>query len=832
MKPDPAIAEYKDVIDKLKPIYGQPDFDQMMDTIAGNIPKPKKFLIKMELNRLAAPCSRRIDLRGHVDGNVRDFTHGGTTHYLDDVAIRIFNRGLKTYGSYAQGTYEDIMNADNNYRVMHHRQNKERLKSSAPESNIDSSELTKYQAKPVMFGERGFRLEERMIYAMPINVEIPLAGKIAASTTDLSVSGCKIKLPSSYKVMPGQTIGIEYKGLEEEYELGLKKPVEYEVVGLDNKGGNLYARCKRTNNIDTPTFDAFLNRFINGNKRRYKLNLDNTIEAVVTKGYEQFYLPRVTSLPVFLKPREDGALEPVATLTNDNNRGIIRQWIDENNKPRLGYLFGPKRMAALMRKPGRVKETIIYGFTHVAKGRVYFYSATDEELNLKPELRNVFLGFGSAKSVWFIYKIALIDCHKELANLPLTLPDSASREAQKLNKPPSARVMQYLEPIQHVAFITDISSEIARETYNKIEFDMAKVAQLKVFAHHKNSPPPHIEELMIKFVNLRSETRFIYRTTIEATGNQFSQAAVTRDFSTKGMQLEFENPIEVSKEEILELTMPDLQKITSRYKLKGLPYEVVSFNKEKTIVNLRVYEERGIVHQGKSFMNELIEKNRAKLKAAAQAGAGLPGLAEALRNIIAQRTLNTAIYIHKNGIKHTVDTLGFANVPNPLLDILNDEDSGDTYNLYPLLCNNYLNTLFVATLRKMQRHSRPIQQDVYIKYRKDAPSLSDKFEVQLVDDFRNEAAQKIFVQKSLQPNVLFFALRIYTSRTGRPDTDFIAKELAYVSQYAIHKAKVLEEELWSVAGVVDLIDISQEVMSRFGFPVKLINQQMQKRQTN
>ena len=57
----------------------------------------------------------------------------------------------------------------------------------------------------------------------------------------------------------------------------------------------------------------------------------------------------------------------------------------------------------------------------------------------------------------------------------------------------------------------------------------------------------------------------------------------------------------------------------------------------------------------------------------------------------------------------------------------------------------------------------------------------------------------------------------------------IAKELGYVSTYAIQKAKVLEEELWSVVGVGDVIDISDEILLRYGVSAEQILAQQTKR---
>ena len=49
-------------------------------------------------------------------------------------------------------------------------------------------------------------------------------------------------------------------------------------------------------------------------------------------------------------------------------------------------------------------------------------------------------------------------------------------------------------------------------------------------------------------------------------------------------------------------------------------------------------------------------------------------------------------------------------------------------------------------------------------------------------------------------------------------------ELNYVGVYALHKAKQLEEKLWSVTGVGDLIDVTDEVMRRYEFSEEKITE--------
>ena len=73
-----------------------------------------------------------------------------------------------------------------------------------------------------------------------------------------------------------------------------------------------------------------------------------------------------------------------------------------------------------------------------------------------------------------------------------------------------------------------------------------------------------------------------------------------------------------------------------------------------------------------------------------------------------------------------------------------------------------------------------------------------------------------------------FIFRLYVSRTGRPDIDYLSNELKYVSQYALHKAKDLEEALWAVAGVGDVIDITDEALTHFDID-EVLKTEMNKR---
>jgi hypothetical protein len=63
-------------------------------------------------------------------------------------------------------------------------------------------------------------------------------------------------------------------------------------------------------------------------------------------------------------------------------------------------------------------------------------------------------------------------------------------------------------------------------------------------------------------------------------------------------------------------------------------------------------------------------------------------------------------------------------------------------------------------------------------------------------------------------------LQLKLSRTNPPDMSYINPELNYISSYAIHKGKQIEQDVWSVAGVVQILDITKETMMRIKLGTK------------
>ncbi|MCC5452997.1 PilZ domain-containing protein [Rheinheimera sp. UJ51] len=821
--------EQSGIIERMKGLINSPEFEQTFASLSASLPKSKQFLLKMELKRLAQPCNYYIDLRGHVDGDVKPFVYLGKTHHLDDTARQIFENGVNDYGQYTIGVYEEVMNADNNFRVRHRKETEERIRNALAQrrnglqlpdpantqENTEPAEETSNPNKLVQFGYYISRCEERMNYG--IEVEVRHADqRFSAMTTDLSVGGCKLKIPAGRQIVVGDTLNLALRGLEKEFTLNLPKGLNYQVLEVDEQDKYNYLRLKRLDPEQEGSFNQFLQSFIHGNKRRYKVNLDNTTDAVITKGYEQYYLPRINTLPVYLSV-VDGQVSSRFCLTSDYNKSVWHYFLDEQQLSVLSHVLSAKRLKLLLSQTSTERSSILYCFTHAAKGKLYFYAATDLELAESSALREMFFGFGAGKPSWRVFHLNLLKTNVSQSINEFAIPGAVNTQK------PSPLIAGMLKDMHYIAALTEISSAEHRRYYSGYTYQTDKLAALNKFGLSKALQAKPCEAVAIHYINLRAESRYLYKTTVlvRSKPEQAPISSFSRDFSTGGLQIEFSQPVDFQKGDILLFELPDLQKITNKHQLSGLPYEVMAVSKSRTIMNLKIAKTDS--HIGKVFFQQLIQSNRSKLTVAEETPK-YPGLSDALRNMYVKTLNNFAVFIHRKGLRHDVNVLGRGAQPNAIHKLLQLSQQSSKSLDFSLLTKEHVLTQEVANfLKQMKRHDPSKQFELYIRV---TPLDNGQLEFSSHYDFEFKQAEdlQIFILDAIEHHVLF-SFKLYVSRTGKLDSEYIAKEIGYISVYAMHKAKTLEEELWHVEGVADGVETSAEMVIRYNAAAAAAQQQ-------
>lgn len=807
------LEQYHDIIEQLKPMINEPEFNQILAQVAGSIPKQKRFLLKMELKRLARPCSRIIDLRGHVDGKCKLYEYENLTHYLDDMAIDVFERQVRSFGEYTVGVNEAVLSTENNYRVMHKRQQKEMTRAVKNEA-VAVPIRQDYLAPMMPFGEFSQRNEERMNYAMTVEIFTDNNKSMLATTVDVSLGGLKLKISKEHRFKIGDRLSVQFRGIEHEYVLDNRQGVQYVVEGINRNADDQRLHLKRLFDILMPSFDRFLERFIHGNKRRYKVNLDNTFDAIHKKTYEQYYIPNFTSVPVYIESK-DGDFIPRYALANDCNRQDIFYWNNEISDLKLGYLFSDARIKQCLSYAKGKQETYLYSFNHIKNDKVYFYSASHEELVANPSLKDLFLGYGSRKVSWRVYKLQVQEMEPKQSHRPLSIADSISQSVKRQNQPPTPRLMSRLQHLTHIALITNLTDKYNTECFQKIPLDRAKLPRLKVFGHPRNRPPENIQVFRFKYANQRRETRFMLRSKIQLTVEEMVLEGNTDDISINGIKLELNTFFHKAIDTKVHVSFPQLQKVTRKYDLKELPYTVRQISAERNILHLKVVNDEQNTST-KAFFEELIKNNRSKLKAYKDEE-DIPGIGEALRNIYANNVPNVAFFIRKEGAKYVPDAVATWSNQIRLTTLLSFQAPPGKFNLTALFEGRNGPMDFIqSTLSRIKPHQRPVMNELFVAFDPSKDDPAEAIKSCFADQFATDEQRRQFISGSIEKGQ-FIALKVFLARTGRPDIDHLQSEINYVGVYAVHKAKQLEEKLWNVHGVGDLLDITDLVMSRYQF---------------
>jgi hypothetical protein len=806
-------SKYQKIVAQFRGNVLKNDFETNFSAMTQHIPKTERFLLKMELKRLAVPCTRLIDLRGHVDGECRSFEHDNRLHFLDDIAIKVYQENITSYKGYTFGVYEAVMNTENNFRVIYQ---KEKNNTSKPLKTEIAKVFDKaqYPANLFTFGPYYNRSDERMNFAITLDILLENDKKeYECTSSDISVEGIKFRFNFPNNITVGQPIKIRFRGLEDEFQFGHENNFHFEVKNIQQLDKTQLIGCRRVYSKEKALdgFHKFLQGFIQGNKRRYKINLDNTINAIQSRSFEQFSLPKLNELPIFIEEK-DGNFLPRYALTCHNNQSTFQYWQDENRYSTLYCLISPERILRMKNTHALGKSLLVYSFIHKSQGKHFFYTADAQQLNDDSDFKKQFLGFAASKASFAITQLTIIDVDIDKAHSPLTLSNTLSKNNEYLNLPIPNDALETLSNLPNIVVAVDVTNKIATKQYQQLSFENIDTSRLKNFGHKRLTSPLLIDEVGINYKNQRQEPRFKYSTPVELDIEGVRCDGKSHDFSILGLKLELNKPSLLNKGDVVYLTFPGLQKITSAFDLKVLPYEVMRINQKKRILNLRVYVQKH-QHMGRAFFKALISKNSDKLTSDEYA-LMIPGLAKALRNVYSRSLTIPSLMVQTSGSRYKLEAIVCGTIKDKLLPVMQQlSDRRSIYNLYPILNNLKATMAMTSSLKKMQVDDQPVSEILYIAINLDNKIIDQAVTTKTSSELESPMLQRMFISRALNRG-LFFCVQIKISRTDEPDMDHLNPELSYISSYAIHRGKQIEQDIWSVAGIIQLHDITQETLVR------------------
>jgi hypothetical protein len=813
-------SKHHKIVNNFRGEVNKKNFEANYSAVTEHLNKTERFLLKMELKRLSGACTRAIDLRGLVNGECHLFDFQGQSHFLDDIAIAVFNENVAIYGGYTFGVYEIVKDAKNSFRNIY--QNEQVTPSVIESKNNNSkpgTEKLQYPAKLNLLANYPNRVEERMNFAIPITLTVANKQQLVTSSIDLSVNGIKFKLINEISFFKGDRLNIEFTGLEQEFQFSRDSLFSFEVKNVLRDSTIQLIGCQRINIPKDDGFQRFLLGYIQGNKRRYKINLDNSLAALQARSFEQYALVKLNELVVFMHSANNDAnkMSPRYALTTKNNQKIYQYWQGDKKRSALHYLINADRLQRLGVLQQQGKSLLVFSFIHQHKGHKFFYTMDEGQLKHDKAFFMQFLAFAASKRTFAVTVLQSHAVDPAQAYSPFALSTDMTKQQTYLNPPLTDEVNDIVAHIPCAITVTDVTCTSDVSDYQVLGYAGIDLDRLKGFGHKQDDNESRVDEITLGYGHQRQEVRFKYNTPAIIECEALHWSGQSADFSVSGLKVDLENPANLSKGDIVHLSFPKLQKITSAFDLKQLPYKVMRISKDKKVVNLRVSVKEH-QHIGRSFFKLLIDKNKNKLTPD-EYSMLTPGLSAALRTLYAVNMVIPTAMVQSSGSRYKIENLvagehGHQSHKNLLSAMLRLSDRHGYYNLYPLLGNLQVSSLIDQHMKKLVASDTAVSELIYIAINPSITDIDKSITIKLASELNTLETRSFFIKKSLKEGD-FYSLQLKLSRSDEAHMEHLNPELAYIGSYAIHRGKQLEQDIYSVAGVIQLIDVTQETLLRY-----------------
>ncbi len=475
------------------------------------------------------------------------------------------------------------------------------------------------------------RSEPRLLYVMPLTmfyggVKYPVKSK------NLSTNGLQIFMPRTF-VQEGKTVQITFdKFIENQNSIlgGMDeftpyKNIEYLIKEVKHAGDKTYLSLIQVS-LPAATRD-FFNRFIAGNRLRYKIDASDRICASKAQYYENLYSLNMQHVPMFIHWTHDLGFYIDTVIKTNRNKDFFNYISDSSHDERLkaGPQFNtfciPQRIEKFAEMARNNESSILFTYWEHNE----FHSVFDFELENRNEMSQIAVKVKTCKGR--IYK-ALTNLNKKPAAEKITAMLS---KIQRIDAMASKVIdKRASESIAQVIFI-DITKIFCRQNIflTPLEFISGEALSLSVICNNKKirmadgqvietfdeTSFRHPDIVSFNVDHHRYDPRYQYEMDVSVKFNNQIYAAKTIDFSRSGLGLVIRQEVDITKDALIEITFSSLMIKGISTQLKDLTHRVMIARRRNDGLFLGVIRNTNDCHRTiNQFFSNLVKRNRSKLE--------------------------------------------------------------------------------------------------------------------------------------------------------------------------------------------------------------------------
>jgi c-di-GMP-binding flagellar brake protein YcgR len=601
-----------------------------------------RFLQRMEESRLTRPCFQTIDMRGRVAGECRRYAFNDRIHYLDDVSFQLFEQGLQNNnGVYTVGTFEAIMGgahtlqaqaaaraAEERRREEIERRRLERVRAAALELGAGGEGQAAAVAPAVVpvdnpeqlpLGYFRKRTHPRLLYACSVTLE---RGNIRTHgvTRDLSVNGIRLHVKGLTGFRVGQDVQARFRGLVPGDPQATSERVVYRVARIEPREAETVLCLKRLDLEKPAGFSQLVEDLIEQNQRKYKLDVEDEYQSILSWVYERCYAQSATQIPLFVEQTDKGDLRVQAVAMSEGNAHLARFFCTDEDNYNFTPLCLPQRLQQL--DGGGAYVLAMYRQRGEQDQCMRIHSMADIEAG-SPQQFHRFVAHVLQQSDYCIVKVyvgavpALAVAEKKI--------EEVSQRLQYKSEAQMVELRARLKRLRLVGYMVDVTQDFSRYLGAAVQADSDGAVwvggERRSLAGDKvleslSLPVEYLQPELIRFgyVERRREDRYLAETRVDVRIGERTLQGMSRDISTRGMRILLDEKTDVRKGVTIKVGLVSLQQKKSSTNLMDIPYRVVATRDRDNATELMLERVLGGKREGlKEFFVELITKNEHKL---------------------------------------------------------------------------------------------------------------------------------------------------------------------------------------------------------------------------
>ncbi|WAJ69511.1 PilZ domain-containing protein [Catenovulum adriaticum] len=776
VKIDPNI---QNIINKLISSYNTNQFDMRFNKLTQGLSTQKTFLIKQELARLFKPCIKTVDLSSRTQYPTAEFKWENKRFYFDEIAKRIFLVAIdKFHGKYTEGVYEAVTSSKNYQAYERLYQEEEKIKAFS----VNVTEL----------GKTTKRLEERLFCAKPVIIILNNKKQLNAMTSNISRSGCLIRVKSIDDFKLDDVIKIDFSSLTEQFRLSTSSICQYQIKFIakkSEKDGLFRVGIQLTE--DNHEWMQFLDKYVLANRASFKVDITNAKELTESRLLENQLLKCSQWLPVFAQVKDKQVKQVKYALTNLNSQPFYQFFDDSSGNNRLNSVIF-KLWPQLAEQASKAHTILAAKLKN--NNKVQFIAASLADLINKDALK-AFIHFANLKGQLTCFQIRTQPLSQDALNQLKLNWFKSSKEAEIALEPLKLtnQLLCFYPMDHHLAYLPES---------NDVQLNKQILSQLNQYICPKIKNQA-IAPFDVNVQCSRAENRFFLSSAVTYNFHAKNYSAKLLDISTRGLSLQVERiPNELELDQNISLRIAKLEQFNKIAAQSNAQYKVVGLNEHAQTLHLQLVDSPDV----QQFMRSLIKQHRAKLKINDQYD----------KFIVLQKALCIAFISSYPGTAFGIakSTTGLVNVNRlltgqsdnqelALLKALQPTHQPHQLSVYPLLKGNASSTYLNSVLKFIR--SKKVSYDELSFF----VSQHKQQEQRICLSELEEDENYLTALKPLQTDKQMYNLSVSLYPVQDNGTEIIADNLKYISRSNRHQAEQIKLFAQNLTGIIELVDSHQ-----------------------